>query len=64
MKIRSRHELDEVMSLLVYSFNINDQQQLEDDFTIPKATVDILKDQVFGCVHVIHDQPRAIEVST
>jgi hypothetical protein len=52
------------MSLLVYSFNFNDQQQqLEDDSTIPKATIDILKDQVFGCVHVISEQPRAIEVN-
>jgi hypothetical protein len=32
-----------------YFYNINDlQQQLDDSVRIPKATIDILKDQVFG----------------
>jgi hypothetical protein len=41
--------VDIKQKILVYILNINDlQQQLEEAVTIPKETVDILKDQVFG----------------
>jgi hypothetical protein len=37
------------MSPLVYRLNLNDlQQQLDDAVSIPKETIDILKDQVFS----------------
>jgi hypothetical protein len=41
--------VDIKQKILVYILNLNDlQQQLEEAVTIPKETVDILKDQVFG----------------
>jgi hypothetical protein len=41
--------VDIKQKIIVYILNLNDlQQQLEEAVAIPKETVDILKDQVFG----------------
>lgn len=55
------------MSLLVYLLKLNDlQQQLEEAVSIPKATVDILKDQVFGfdTFFVTSHEPYEVSIQT
>ena len=55
-----------VTSLLVYLGKLNDlQQQLEEAVSIPKATVDILKDQVFSfdTFFVTSHEPYEVSIS-